>query len=66
MHKSVKKILPVDIYEVVKRVGSLRLRLDGMHKTHGDNVLVRPILSMIGLVQHKLVKWLAELLRVRY
>lgn len=66
MHKFVKKILPVDIYEIVKWLGYLRLRLDGMHKTHEDNVLVRAILSMIGLVQHKLVKWLVELLRVRY
>lgn len=52
----------VEIYEVVKPVGSLWPRLYGLPKTHKDNVPVRLILSMVESVQHKLSKWLTVLL----
>ena len=35
----------------------------GLPKVHKKDVPLRPILSMVGSVQHKLAKWLAELLQ---
>ena len=34
----------------------------GLPKIHKPNVPLRPILSMIGSAQHKLAKWLSEVL----
>ena len=53
-------ILARDVYDRVRRTGSQRPRMYGLPKTHTEDNLLRPILSMIGSSQHKLAKWLAE------
>lgn len=44
-------------------MGSQCPQLYGLPKVHKNDVPLRPILSMTGLRQHELAKWLAELIR---
>ena len=43
--------------------GSLRPRMYGHSKTHKKNVLLRPILSMVGSAQHELAKFFSATLQ---
>ena len=52
-----------DIYERIRPVGTNRPRMYGVPKIHKDDVPLRPILSMVNAPQHKIAKWLAELLK---
>lgn len=56
-------LLLADNYKVVWLVCSLQPWLYRSVKIQKVNVLVWPILSMIGFVQHKLLKWLTKLLQ---
>ena len=51
-----------EIYERIRPVGSQWLRMYGLPKIRKLNVSLRPILYMVGSVQHELAKWLVELL----
>ena len=55
-------ILPPSVYETIRPTRSLRPRLYALPKTHKEDLLLRPILSMIGLAQHSLAKWLMSIL----
>lgn len=48
-------MLPVDTYETIWSVGSIQPRLNGLPKTHKDNVPLRLISSMIGSVDKVVV-----------
>ena len=50
------------VAEIIRPTGSIRPRLYGLPKTHKEGAPLRPILSMIGSSQHKVAKWLAQLL----
>ena len=54
--------LSSEVHDRIRPVGSQRPRLYGLPKTHKVNVPLRPILSMIGSVQHKLAKWLTKVI----
>lgn len=45
------KVFPLDIYEAVRLVASIRPWLYDWPKTHKDNVSLRSILSIVSLVQ---------------
>lgn len=47
------KGISMGIYEAIRCV---RPRLYGFPKTYKDNVPLKPILSMVGSIQHKLIK----------
>ena len=56
------KVLATEIYDRIRPTGSQRPQMYGLPKIHKPNVPLRPILSMIGLAQHELAKWLSEVL----
>ena len=55
-------LLPPSVYKAIRPMGSRRLRLYELSKTHKDDSPLRPILSMIGSSQHSLAKWLTSIL----
>ena len=57
-----QNILACNIYGRVRPTGSQRPQMYGLPKTHKENILLRPILSMIGSSQYELATWLAEIL----
>ena len=54
-----QNIIARNVYDRARPTGSQRPRIYGLPKTHKENTLLRPILSMIGSSQHELAKWLA-------
>jgi len=50
-------------YKAIRPTGSQRPRMYGLPKTHKKDVPLRPILSMTGLAQHEVTKWLSCLLQ---
>ena len=55
-------LLPPSVYETIRPTESLQPRLYGLPKIHKEDLLLRLILSMIGLAQHFLAKWLMSIL----
>ena len=55
-------ILALDVYDSVRPTDSQRPRMHVLLKTHKENIVLRPILSMIGSSQHELDQWLAAIL----
>ena len=55
--------LPKSVTDSLKPTGSQRPRLYGLPKTHKEGTPLRPILSMLSSPQHKLAKFLNELLQ---
>ena len=45
-----QNILARDVYDRVRPTGSQRPRMYGLPKTHKENIPLRPILSMIGII----------------
>ena len=56
-------VLPTSIADLIRPTGSIWPCLYGLPTTYEDNVPLRPILSMIGSSQHKVVKWLVTILQ---
>ena len=50
-------------YNNIRPTGSQRPRMYGLPKTHKASIPLKPILSMIGLSQHELAKWLCRVLQ---
>ena len=55
-------LLPPSVYETIRPTESLQPQLYGLPKIHKEALLLRLILSMIGLAQHSLAKWLMSIL----
>ena len=55
-------IISSSTYETVRPVGSTRPRMYGLPKVHKTDLPLRPILSMTGSAQHKLAKWLNNII----
>ena len=58
-----EKQLPKNVQEAIRPCGSTRPRMYGLPKTHKAGTPLRPILAMIGSCQHKLAKWLTNVLQ---
>ena len=56
-------LISKQVYEAIRPTGSQRPRMYGLPKIHKKDVPLRPILSMTGLAQHQLAKWLTSLLQ---
>ena len=57
-----ESLISKQVYEAIRPNGSQRPRMYGLPKIHKKDVPLRPILSMTGLAQHQLAKWLTPLL----
>ena len=55
--------LPEDVYEAIHPTGLQRPQMYGLPKIQKVDVLLRPILYMVGSAHHELAKWLAGLLQ---
>ena len=55
-------VMHESVYKEIRPTGSLRPRLNGLPKVHKKEVLLRPILSMVGSLQHASVKYLAAVI----
>ena len=56
------KIIQQAVYNDIRPSGSPRPKLYGLPKTHKIDIPLRPFLSMVGLSQHELAKFLAVIL----
>ena len=59
----IKEEIPEEVYKRANPFGSQRPRLYGLPKTHKTGVPLRPILSMVSSPQHRLAKYLNNLLK---
>ncbi|KAA3680772.1 uncharacterized protein DEA37_0009646 [Paragonimus westermani] len=55
-------VMSVDQCRLMKPVDTRTPHMYGLPKTHKPNVPLRPIMSMCNAPQHKLARWLADLL----
>ena len=55
-------LLPPSVYKAIRSTRSQRPRLYGLPKTHKEDLLLRPTLSMIDSTQHSLAKLLTSIL----
>ena len=58
LHKD--ELLPLNVYEAIRPIGSVISRMYGLSKTHKKDVPLRHILSMVSSSQHSLAKWLTS------
>ena len=58
LHKD--DLLSANLYDLIRPTGSQQPRMYSLPKTHKKDVPLRPILSMTGLVQHQLAKYLSS------
>lgn len=54
------KLLSKMVQDYFSPLGSQRSRVYGLPKVHKKSISLRPILCMVGSVQHGLVRWLVE------
>ena len=59
-----EKQLSREVYDKVRPVGLTRPHMYGVPKIHKEGNPLRPILSMKNSPQHKLTKWLTEVIRL--
>ena len=59
-----ENMLTKSVHEHIRPCGSQRPRIYGHPKTHKKNVLLRPILSMVGSAQHELEKFFLTTLQL--
>ena len=57
-----KNYINTENYNRIRPVGSQRPKLYGLPKVHKEGCPLRPILSILGLPQHKLAKFLIDVL----
>ena len=55
-------VMHESVYKEIRSTDSLRPRLYGLPKVHKKDVPFRPILSMVGSLQHALTKYLAAVI----
>ena len=55
------ELLPSTDSDLIRPVGSIRLRFYDLTKTHKYGVPLRPIFSKIGSTQHKVAKWVTTI-----
>ena len=58
LHKD--ELLPLNVYEAIRPIGSVISRMYGLSKMYKKDVPLRHILSMVSSSQHSLAKWLTS------